>query len=68
MEKSKSANLISVTVTGCQAAAAPDGVAIVIYTAESGPIAFGVNPQMIQAWRAALTKAEEYLSQAPGRA
>jgi hypothetical protein len=62
MDKGQTETLIAVTVTGCQAAAAADGVAIVVQTAEAGRIAFGVDQRTIQALRAALTKAEEYFS------
>ncbi|WP_158808634.1 hypothetical protein [Beijerinckia sp. L45] len=68
MNKPETRDMLAVTVIGCQAAAAPDGAALVLRTAESGEVAFGLNLQMIHALREALSKAEQFLAQQAGHA
>jgi ribosomal protein L25 (general stress protein Ctc) len=61
--------LRTVTVTGSQSVAGPDGhVAIVLYTKEAGPIAFEVDQRAIDALRREIAAAETFLRQPKGHA
>jgi hypothetical protein len=63
-----SKELRTVTVTGSQSVAGPDGhVAIVLYTKEAGPIAFEVDQRALDALRREVAAAETFLRQPKGR-
>lgn len=70
MNKPKDARALrTVTVTGSQSVASPDGhVAIVLYTKEVGPIAFEVDQRAIDALRREIATAETFLRQPTSRA
>jgi hypothetical protein len=60
---------ITVTITRSWTAQQPDGAtALVLDTAEHGPIAFAVNLEIIELLRRELAAAEVALRRAPGRA
>ena len=68
-KRGQTRELRTVTVTGSQSVAGPDGhVAIVLYTKEVGPIAFEVDQKAIDALRRDIAAAEAILRQATGRA